>query len=130
MLANRRLYNNFYVPQAIDHFYSLIYHAIIQKRIFTEEYRIRLSQMAKVEDILLDNYDEISFINLLESFMIQKGYNYTFCQDYYIPLQFHKVNKSLILSDTKLKLRHWIFELKVHIIETLVTIKHSLLKQK
>ena len=85
--------------------------------------------MAKKENIMLNDYNEACFIQLLESFMIQKGYNYTFCQDFYIPLQFHKVRKSLIKPDRKLKFRHFSFKFKVYIIESLVKIKHSLLKQ-
>ena len=53
MLKRRVKYNGFYVMNVEDYFYSLIYHAILQKPIFSEEYRNRLSIMAKQLGIVI-----------------------------------------------------------------------------
>ncbi|HBG27228.1 MAG: hypothetical protein A2Y10_12430 [Planctomycetes bacterium GWF2_41_51] len=63
ILLNRRLDGQgFYVPSETDHYYSLLYHAIIHKKIFLDEYRVKLADMASKlglespERCMLDEY--------------------------------------------------------------------------
>lgn len=128
MLHNRKNHNGFYVPNDTDYFYSLVYHAILQKKVFTEEYKERLWKMAQESSIALDGCHEKSFLSALESFMNSKGYKFTYTEDFYIPLQFQKVNRKLIVYNAKLQFYHLLFHSKIRLIEFLVRLKHLLKK--
>lgn len=74
MLKNRRLYNElFYIPDEKDEFYSLIYHAIIQKNAVSKDYAVKLAGMAGIPE-----FTEERGLKELESFMREKGYRYTY----------------------------------------------------
>lgn len=96
MLHNRKVNCGFYVMNEIDYFYSLIYHAIIQKRIFTEEYRQRLTDMSKKMGLHQNEYTKEEFIKELEKFMKFNSYTFDYTRDPSIPLQFSLVSNSLI----------------------------------
>lgn len=128
MIDNRVLYNGFYVMDPLNHFYSLIYHAILQKQVFTKEYENRLLSMADELDVKLISRDEKGLLKTLEKFMIQNEYTYTFCNDYYIPLQFQKVNKRLITFHWQRYWKYFKFQTKIQTIEFLVKIKHLIFK--
>lgn len=130
MLRTCVLFNGFYVPNKIDYFYSLIYHAVLQKKVLSEEYLDRLWTMAEELQIPLKTKEELTFIKELENFMSKRGYNFTYTSDFYIPLQFQKVNRQMVVTDCKLQLQHFLFHSKVHLIEVLVKVKHLLLNKK
>ena len=130
MLRTRVLYNGFYVPNKGDYFYSLTYHAILQKKVLTEEYKGRLWTMAKELQISLETKEEQTFIKALEKFMSNKGYVFTYTSDFYIPLQFQKVRKQMVVIDCRLQFQHFLFHTKVRFIEALVKVKHLLLMKK
>tara|TARA_R110000868_G_scaffold82956_10_gene234159 strand:+ start:56641 stop:57801 length:1161 start_codon:yes stop_codon:yes gene_type:complete len=78
ILYTRVIYNNLYIPNPINHFYSLMYHAFIHKPELTEDYLIKLIDISHDIDL---NYDYKSFINLktlndLNAFMISNNYQY------------------------------------------------------
>lgn len=80
MLANRKLYNNFcYVMDDVNYFYSLIYHATLQKHSLSTEYSQRLRSMG--ENLGLDVNDD-NLIEILESYMNAHDYIYVYPQDY------------------------------------------------
>lgn len=60
----------FYKPCAEDYFYTLLYHAIIQKPAMSDDYRVRLARMAQELDI--NGIDK----NVLADYMKEMGYNY------------------------------------------------------
>ena len=130
MLRTRVSHNGFYVPNKVDYFYSLIYHAVLQKRVLTEEYKNRLCTMAKELQIPLDTKEECVFITELQNFMSKRGYNFTYTSDFYIPLQFQKVTKQMVITDYKLQFYHFMFHTKVRLIEGLVKVKHLFLNRK
>ncbi|HID97393.1 MAG TPA: glycosyltransferase [Thermodesulfobacteriaceae bacterium] len=47
ILNSRRKFRNFYVPSQTDHFYSLLYHALVHKAAIAEDYSVRLHALAK-----------------------------------------------------------------------------------
>ncbi|QTV06629.1 hypothetical protein [Faecalibacter bovis] len=129
ILNSRIYYKGFFVMDPINHLYSLIYHAIFQKKYLSEEYRIRLREMALNQGIQLEIWDSKSFVHLLEQFMIKNNYNYFYPNDFYVPLYTkHIQNKSLLKFDLRRWIEHKKFELRVESIEFLVKIKHKIFK--
>ena len=74
MLGNRRMYDErLYIPGEKDELYSLIYHAIIQKKIISSDYAAKLAGMAGIAE-----FSEEWGLKELEAFMKAKGYRYTY----------------------------------------------------
>lgn len=125
-LLDRRVKKDcFYVMNEEDYFYTLIYHAILQKRSFSEEYRLRLIEMSKKLGLNLDVYNEQEFVRILEDYIRVKGYVFSYSNDCMVPNRFNLVDKRLVRKDWPLQWRHFKFDIKVLTIERLVKIKHS-----
>jgi len=65
ILKRRNLHSNgFYVPNKEDYFYTLLYHAIYQKRVIAEKYKKKLSNLAEelginlASDSFFDDFDK------------------------------------------------------------------------
>lgn len=131
-MLNRKVLNQgFYVMSPEDHFYSLIYHAIIQKPQFSEEYKNRLVKMGSDLGIHLSEDNKTNdFIKLLEQYMIKNGYFYTYPHDIYVPLHTKYITRKLIEKDSNLYIRHWIFDSKCSLIYLAVKLKHLLTSGK
>lgn len=129
MLLNRRLYKTFYVMSERDYYYSLIHHAILQKKVFTEEYHDRLKKMAENLGIFLCNHDSESFINNLQDYMLQNDYVFEYTIDPSIPLQYHLVNKSLIKSDKKRLRTRRVFLVKTNAKKLIVGLMYKVYKK-
>lgn len=126
MLKQRVLHTDgFYIMNPEDLFYSLIYHAILQKKGLSEEYKRRLRKMAEEIDVSLLCGNSKEFISLLDKFMANRHYRYTYTKDICVPCRFHLVEKSLIERNVKLYFRHFLFNLHGMIIEFLIKIKHA-----
>ena len=126
-ILNNKVFNgSFYIMDEESYFYTLAYHAILQKRVFTEEYQQRLSIMAMNLGISLKNYSKEEFVRCLNRYLKDKAYKYTYPIDKYVPLNIKYVDKALLKYDFKLAFRHLCFDSKVTIIELLVRIKHLL----
>ena len=76
ILKNRvKSINSFYVPTNEDYFYSLVYHALIHKKRISKDYPSKIENIFKK----LENYDNSNcnftyYLQLLEKFLISKGY--------------------------------------------------------
>lgn len=128
MLSNRIENDGFFVMNKEDYFYSLIYHSILQKRSFSMEYQERLLLMGYSLGMNLINFEKNDFVRLLEIFMNNKGYTFTYPKDIFVPLNIGLINnKKMIEPDFCLGFKHWKFNLKISIIEKLVSFKHVLL---
>lgn len=131
MLERRCLFNGFYVLSAQDYFYSLIYHAVFQKEKFSDEYRNRLSKMAKDLGLELKRCDEIEFVELLELFMKENDYHYLYSKDYLVPFRAKLIQDHSLMRFNFLDfLKHKQFDLKVKFIANLVRIKHKIENRK
>lgn len=124
MLARRVKHDGFYVMAQEDYFYSLIYHAILQKPRLSDEYRQLLSRMAAELGFEKKTYTEKELIALLEAFMQKNGYTYIYPVDTYVPLHTKYINRRLITPNRQLAWEHWKFDTKVAIIHFLVCVKH------
>lgn len=129
MLDRRVLKDGFYVMCEQDYLYSLIHHAILQKRTFSDEYRSRLTEMCNRLHILMKDDSVQSFILLLESYMEEHGYTYVYSRDIFVPLNTKYINSKLLEQNVCLAFQHWKFDTKVAIIDLLVKVKHLLYRK-
>jgi hypothetical protein len=126
MLKKRVLYNGFYIMDEENLFFSLAYHAILQKRFFSNEYCVCLNRMGEKLGLLITYYDESDFIQTLEVYMRNNGYMYTLCNDFTVPLRTKLIDKNLLHTTFHLWFIHFKFDAKVAFIEFIVMIKHRL----
>ena len=108
-ILERRVYwNNLcFAPNEEDYFFSLLYHALIQKQTMSSEYEQRLTKMGTGLGI-----DYPVSIQTLEAYMHEKGYYYTYPE--YIGAVFNtsKADKKLIKSDPKRKVKRFLARIK------------------
>ena len=73
-ILNNRVFNvkGFYTLKEDDYFYTLLYHALIHKNIFKDDYKIRLSNM-KPELIKKETTEE-DMLNILKEWLKQNDY--------------------------------------------------------
>lgn len=127
MLARKESYGDFFVMCPEDYFYSLVYHAILQKKELSQEYKVRLTEMAAKINVHVGKADSSSFLAELQRFMKEKGYQFEYAVDQTVPCRFQLVDPEMILPNRMLTLRHWIFDTKVYLIQIMVDLKHALL---
>ncbi|MBP3269662.1 MAG: serine/threonine protein kinase [Bacteroidales bacterium] len=65
----------FYVPDAENRFYSLLYHAFVQKKEVKEDYIPRLEEFSSAIGKTFDGTAEAA-VSLLDGFMEERGYEY------------------------------------------------------
>ena len=95
MLRKRRLHpEGFYVMDDEDYFYSLLYHALLQKRIFQEDYRIRLKEMGRAFNIILDKEED--YKKCLFQYLIKCGYWVEYPRDVNVPINYADVPQQLL----------------------------------
>lgn len=76
ILKNRVLSKNlFYVPSLLDQYFSLLYHAYIQKVAVKSDYYGKLSYYAGLNGLKY-NKDIASAVSQLDEFLYEKGYEY------------------------------------------------------
>ena len=76
MLLNRVLNEqSIYVPATEDYFYSLLYHALIQKPYLSEEYRIKLCSIHKTLSEVNRVQKDISFQDALYGYIKTNGWS-------------------------------------------------------
>lgn len=124
MLANRVLYKSFYVMSKEDYFYSLVYHAIIQKPFLTEEYCNRLAKMAEEINVCQNCYSQELFLSLLQNYMRQKGYKFTYTEDPSIPLKYDHIDKELIQYNFLRRLKRLFFRTTQNALKKAIYFKH------
>ncbi len=97
MLNKRKLLNDFcYVMDDTNYYYSLIYHALVQKNTLSKDYERRLIDMAMNLNLPLS----IPLTTKeLEAYMKTKGYVYTYPQDLGVITNFSNIDKSLLKKD-------------------------------
>lgn len=87
--------SGFYTMNSENYFYSLIYHAILQKKHFSEDYRMRLIEMSAcfLPSKKTAEFTEKDWIDSLEDWMLKKGYKATYPYDTQVPLRFYLLNR-------------------------------------
>ena len=108
ILRNRCLIKSlFYVPCDEDHFYSLLYHAYIQKHEVKQDYVPKLEYLGKSIGIDYRN-DRGLAIQLLDAYLRGKKYEYIKPQDKSVVYN----EKNLQISDYALRFGHFIKRVK------------------
>jgi len=76
ILKNRRPFKGMYVPHEIDHFYSLLYHALLHKKELSLDYQNRLGMYAQALQIksFTNNLIEKQMLHLLIVFMDEHNF--------------------------------------------------------
>ena len=71
-LLKNRIYNEkgFYTISNEEYFYTLLYHAVLHKLEFSEDYKQRLSKMKQGRDLDISN----DYLNILKTWLIEKEY--------------------------------------------------------
>lgn len=94
ILNSRHLYrNSFFVPNPENYFYTLLYHALIQKRQISPDYRERLEAMAENMDLKIESAVSV---DTLQAYMKEKGYFFTYPENLNTRTNFSDVDKALI----------------------------------
>jgi len=111
ILSNRVLQNKgFYSPNEIDYLYSLLYHALIQKIVISDDYVVRIKEKSGslgMDPIDLKEADRA--LGTLKAYMQQNDYRFVEPKDYTVGYNFEKINqragiyRNLLLLARKLK---------------------------
>lgn len=100
-----------FVPNAEDYFYSLLYHALIQKRSLSEDYQNRLQTMGA--SLLPAERNPVS-LRVLENYMRENRYFYTYPESPGTIFQIKDSDPALIRRDPRRKLKRAVAALKQH----------------
>lgn len=115
-----------YVMDETNMLYSLLYHALVQKKEINTEYRKDIISRLSQFNITLDqeSNERKQFVAVLEKFMTAHGYFYSYPHDVYVPLNKKNINRSMIKSNIGLRYKHMKFDSRVKLIQFLVDIRH------
>lgn len=110
MINTRVVHNGFFVMNNENYYYSLCYHAILQKKNLSSEYLLRLNEMAKGLSLPDDYFgNESNLLKGLLSYMKTNGYRFSYTEDPSIPLRFSLVNYGMVKFDVDRFLKHQVF---------------------
>ncbi len=122
ILNHRTKTNEYYVPDPENYYYSLVYHAILQKEELSEEYLSRLNRLA--ETINIAAFTEENHLENLHQFMVENGYCYTIPYDIWVPLQKEKIDTKMIKKQLNVRIR----DIRQTALDIGSRIKHSVIK--
>lgn len=97
ILKSRVTHDNFYVMDTRNYFYSLLYHVVVQKHAVAEDYVKRLHDMADKISIVFELEKKE---NILDTFMRDRGYRYTYPEYPGTIFNIGGVDKSLVEKRT------------------------------
>lgn len=124
ILKNRTRINNWYVTDSVNYYYSLVYHAILQKKEFADDYKEHLAVMAK--ELGFEARELSEHIQILVSFMQKNRYYFTYPNDFWVPLNVNYVPNKMVKKVYKIYYR----KVKSELIKRLVYVKRNILKIK
>ncbi|MDD6633821.1 MAG: hypothetical protein PUE69_00435 [Ruminococcus sp.] len=123
-ILNKRIKKDdrFYIADDVNYYYSLTYHAILQKKELADDYLCRLTAMAKALNIDADS--EAKHLKALEKFMKTNGYYYTYPFDAWVKIRTEMVDSSMVKKNMNVKVR----DFKQSILSFGSKIKHKIVK--
>ena len=106
MLINRILDTNglYYILNNEDYYYSLIYHAYIQKNTIENDYLTRLGELRK----RLNKPDNCTYLEELQEFMMSEGYHFSFPSNSTV-FNLTNVNKDLVEKNVIKKMHRFLW---------------------
>lgn len=106
LLQNRQKNEDgFWVVTKETYFYSLLYHALVQKEKLSADYETRITEMAKELSIPFEKPYE----KLLDRFMSEQGYHYTYPGYLKAVVNLKNIDKSLVEKNFYKKTRHNVY---------------------
>lgn len=97
MLARKcRHADGFFVMNESDYFYSLIYHAVLQKKALTEDYRKKLADMAHTLGISAET--EENFLTCLIDEMKRRHFRFPYPGDSTVYNRFYMVPREMCVG--------------------------------
>lgn len=111
MIESRVSNGSYDVMNDENYFYSLIYHALLQKRQFSDEYRRRLTEMGK--GLGIDLQDKVDFYECLFKYMKEKGYKVDYPQDPTVPINYGHVSEEILTNSFGWKTRRLKYKVKM-----------------
>lgn len=104
LLRNRVLLDGrFYIADKENSYYSLVYHAILQKKELAEDYLLRLNKMA--ENLGIQAKTEQEHLMELACYMKEKGYYYTIPYDIWVPLRQELIDIKMVKRQLNVRIR-------------------------
>lgn len=119
-----------FVPDPINHFYSLLYHAYVQKKIVKEDYYISLTSLGN--DIGVDyskDYQSKRVQDILNNFILSNHYTYSVPTDssvYFNPVFLKRENNRSNHHDYGIKISETNSRYKEHFFNSEVFIDHDI----
>ena len=99
MLNNRQINESgFYVMDDESYFYSLLYHALLQKDKLSSDYRARLYKMGMALNVQLDS--EMSYNHVLFNYLHRHDYKVPYPKDPSVVVNYHLVPNDLLKRKT------------------------------
>lgn len=95
ILDNKVMFHSFFVPDETNYYYSLLYHALIQKHDISKDYKERLNNMGIWDPIS----DRNSCLVTLEDYMCSNNYFYTIPEFSGATFNTNGINKNRINND-------------------------------
>lgn len=97
LLANKVLYNGmFYIPSSEPYFYSLAYHAVLQKRQLSEEYTEKLSCVYRELYCIDTTLSETDLLHILRRYLKGKNMKIEIPADPCVRLCYRKIGKEYV----------------------------------
>ena len=104
LLHNRVLLDErFYIPDKENYYYTLVYHAILQKKELAADYLFRLNKMA--ENLGVQAKTEQEHFKALERYMKEKRYYYTIPYDIWVPLRQELIDIKMVKRQMNVRVR-------------------------
>lgn len=123
ILLNREMKDDrFFVTDSINYYYSLVYHAILQKKALTDDYLNRLNIMAHNLGISATN--EQQHLRVLKQFMKKHNYFYTYPYDIHVPLRKELIDEAMLKKQKNVIIR----DIKIKALQTGSKIKRTILR--
>jgi len=109
MIDKRIIYRNrIFVPNDENYYYSLLYHALIQKKEIAPDYHMKLKEIGEKIGVM---YEMNTALELLEKHMRHNGYKYSYPQSPMTVFNIKEVSKDLIEKNWKKSLKRALFRL-------------------
>ena len=125
MIKDRFMFNNrFYINNTINYYYSLVYHAFLQKETISDDYLERLDAMAANLNIPAKGVNQ--HLEHLENYMRLNNYWYTLPYDIWVPLKKEYINPKYIKKYFKVFFR----DCKYNLMSMLSRIKNLFIKKR
>ena len=105
ILGTRKKQENLFIPNEINHFYSLLYHAVVHKKHITRDYLFKLMQLSQSINLDLKTPDmqEEKLLDMLMKFLYKNNYRITEPNDLTVYYNTKILRKKIILNASKVR---------------------------